>query len=64
MATSNRAEFERLLLKVERDLLTEAQLKALLTVAKATVADDRQSLQVVKARIKHAGLRSRHHQMP
>ena len=64
MATNNRAEFERLILKVERDLLTKEQLRALLTVAEATVTDDRQSLQVIKARIKHARLRSRRHQMP
>ena len=54
MATNNRAEFRRLILKTERDLLTEAQLKALLTVAEATVADDRQTLRKIKARIKRA----------
>lgn len=54
MATTNRAEFERLILKVERDLLTESQLKALLTVAEVAVADDPKRLLTIKARIKRA----------
>ena len=37
MASNNRAEFKRLILKTERDLLTKEQLRALLTVAEATV---------------------------
>ncbi len=54
MDTNNRAEFRRLILKTERDLLTEDQLRALLTVAEATVADNRKTLRAIKARIKHA----------
>lgn len=54
MATNNREEFRRLILKTERDLLTEEQLRALLTVAEATVADDRKTLRTIKARIKRA----------
>jgi hypothetical protein len=56
MATNNRAEFERLILRIERDLLTESQLKALLAVAEVTVPDDPKALVAIKARIK----RTRH----
>jgi hypothetical protein len=56
MATTNRTEFERLILRIERDLLTESQLKALLTVAEVAVADGPKRLLTIKARIK----RTRH----
>ena len=56
MATSNRAEFERLILKIERELLTESQMKALSAVAEVTVPDDPKALVAIKARIK----RTRH----
>lgn len=52
MPITDRAEFERLMLQIERDLLAQAQLRALLTVADKTVADDRQQLRTVKARLK------------
>ena len=54
MATTNRTEFERLILRIERDLLTESQLKALLTVAEVAVADDPKRLLTIKARIKRS----------
>lgn len=54
MATTNRTEFERLILRIERDLLTESQLKALLTVAEVAIADDPKTLRAIKARIKRS----------
>ena len=56
MATTNRTEFEQLILRIERDSLTESQLKALLTVAEVAGADDPKRLLTIKARIK----RTRH----
>jgi hypothetical protein len=46
--------FKRLILKIERDLLTQARLREQLTVAEATVASNRQTLRNIKARIKRA----------
>ena len=55
MATTNRpTEFRRVILKIERDLVAQAQLRALLAVADKTVADDRQTLRTVKARMQRA----------
>jgi hypothetical protein len=56
MTTPHRIQFQRLLLQIERDLVTQSQLKTLLTAADKAVAEDRQELRAVKARIK----RTRH----
>jgi hypothetical protein len=52
MATTNRAEFKRLVLKIERDLFAQGRLKALLLAVDTALANDRQQLQAVKTRIK------------
>jgi len=52
MAITDRAEFKRLILQIERDLLAQAQLRRLLSAADANVAGHRQKLRSVKARIK------------
>jgi hypothetical protein len=52
MATNNRTEFRRLMLKIERDLMAKANLAVLLTTADETIASDRKTLRAVKARIK------------
>jgi hypothetical protein len=51
MAMTDRAELKRLLLQIERDLLSQAHLRALLTQADTTVAGHRRELRAVKARI-------------
>ena len=48
---TDRAEFTRLILQIERDLLARAQLRVLLTAADTTVAGHRQELRNLKARI-------------
>ena len=50
--TSDSVELKRLILRIERDLMTRAQLRLLLDDADATVADRRQELRAVKARLK------------
>jgi hypothetical protein len=52
MPITDRAEFKRLILQIERDLLAQAQLRTLLTAADNTIAGHRQKLRKVKARIK------------
>ena len=52
--TPDSAEFRRLILQIERDLMAHAQLRSLLTDAEATLANRRQDLRAVKARIKRA----------
>ena len=53
MAKTDRVTtFKRLILKIERDLLTQARLRAQLTVADATVASNRKTLRNIKARTK------------
>jgi hypothetical protein len=54
MAITDSAEFKRLILQIERDLLAQAQLRSLLNDADTTVADHRQKLQAVKARLTRA----------
>ena len=55
MAKTDRVTtFKRLILKIERDLLTQARLREQLTVADATVASNRKTLRNIKARIKRA----------
>jgi hypothetical protein len=51
MAMTDRAEFNRLLVQIERDLVAQANLRALLTEAGTTVATHRSDLQTIKARI-------------
>jgi hypothetical protein len=52
MGQTDRAELKRLMLQIERDLLAQAQLRALLTAADKNVADHREKLRSIKARIK------------
>lgn len=55
MAKTNRVStFKRLILKIERDLLTQARLRERLTAADATVASNRRMLRTVKARVKRS----------
>jgi hypothetical protein len=55
MTKTNRATtFKRLILKIERDLVAQARLRERLTVADATVANNRKTLRAIKARIKRA----------
>jgi hypothetical protein len=51
MAMTDRAEFTRLILQIERDLLSQAQLRTLLTAAGAAVADHRRELRRIEARL-------------
>ena len=51
MAMTDRAEFNRLLVQIERDLVAHANLRALLTEAGTTVATHRSDLQTIKVRI-------------
>jgi hypothetical protein len=51
MAKTNHAEFNRLLVQIERDLVAQANLRALLTEAGTTVATHRSELQTIKGRI-------------
>ena len=52
MPTTDPAKFKQLILQIERDVLAQAHLRMLLTTADTTVADHRQQLRTVKARIK------------
>ena len=52
MGQTDRAELKRLMLQIERDLLAQAQLRALLTAADKNVADNREKLRSAKARVK------------
>jgi hypothetical protein len=52
MATPDRAEFKRLILQIERDLLAQARLRTLLTSACETVAGHKQDLRTVEARLR------------
>jgi hypothetical protein len=48
---TDRAEFRRLTLKLERDLTARVQLRALVIAADATVAGGRRDLQNLRARM-------------
>lgn len=52
MATPQLTALQRLILQIERDLTTQAQLRTLLTVADNVVANDRPELRRVKAQIR------------
>ncbi len=54
MATTNRAEFKRVILKIERDLFAQAHLRTLLTAVDQALADDQKELKAIKTRIKQA----------
>jgi len=54
MPTTDRTEFKRLVLQIERDLTAQANLRMLLTTAGTTVSGHREELRSVKARIKRA----------
>jgi len=51
MAMTHHAEFNRLLVQIECDLVAQANLRALLTEAGTTVATHRSDLQTIEARI-------------
>ena len=48
---TDRADYRRLMLQLERDLVAQAQFRALLIAAESTVADHRRELRNLKARI-------------
>ena len=48
---TDRAEFTRLRLQLERDLVARAQLRELLSATDRTIADHRQELRNVKGRM-------------
>jgi hypothetical protein len=52
MATPRLTELQRLILQIERDLATQAQLRTLLTVADQVVASDPEELRRIKAQLK------------
>jgi hypothetical protein len=52
MPITDRAEFERLMLQIERDLMAQAHLRTLLTAADTSVTNHVQELQAVKARMR------------
>jgi hypothetical protein len=52
MLTPDSAEFKRLILQIERDLLAQARLRTLLTTAGVTVAGHRRDLRTVEARLR------------
>ena len=54
MATTNRAEFKRVILKIERDLFAQAHLRTLLTALDQVLADDQKELKAIKTRIRQA----------
>jgi hypothetical protein len=52
MARTNRSEFKRLILQIERDIVAATHLRTLLAAASTTVAGHRQELRAIQARIK------------
>jgi len=64
MRVTNDTESKRLMLKIERDLLAQSQLKVLLTEAASTVAGDRQNLRSVKSRLEPARRANRTRRRP
>ena len=51
MAMTDRAEFNRLILQIERDLVAQTHLKTLCASAGTIVARHRQELRTIKARL-------------
>jgi hypothetical protein len=58
LARTDRAEFKRLTLEIERDLLSRAHLRALLVTANAAVEGHQQDLRALKARLARARRRA------
>ena len=58
MATPQLTELQRLILQIERDLATQAQLRTLLTAADQVVANNREELRRIKAHIKRTRKRA------
>jgi hypothetical protein len=54
MTITNRTEFTRLILQIERDLLSQSHLRTLLAAASETVADHRRDLRTIEARLKRS----------
>ena len=54
---NDRAKVTRLILRIERDLLAQAQLRVLLAAADTSVAGHRQELRSLKARMARASTR-------
>jgi len=52
MAIADRAEFKRLILQIQRDLLAQSHLRTLLLTAGTTVAGHKKELRTLQARIK------------
>jgi hypothetical protein len=52
MAITDRTDFKRLILQIERDLVSQAHLRMLVTHAETTVADHVQEPRIVEARLK------------
>jgi len=52
MASTNRAEFKRLMLKIERNLFAQVHLRTLLTALDKAYAEDQQELRAIKTRMK------------
>ena len=51
---TNRDQFRQLVLQIERDLLSQAHLRELLTAAEENIAGHRKELRTVKSRIARA----------
>jgi hypothetical protein len=58
LARTDRAEFKRLTLQIERDLLSQTHLRVLLVSANAAVAGHQQDLRALKARLARARRRA------
>jgi hypothetical protein len=67
MPITDRAEFERLMLQIERDLMAQAHLRMLLTAADTSVTNHLEQLQAVKTRMRRTrqdGERGRAERLP
>jgi len=53
VSIADRAERTRLVLQIERDLVTEARLRTLLTAAQTTLATHRRELRTLERRFSH-----------
>jgi hypothetical protein len=53
MAMTHHTDFKRLILQIERDLVSQAHLRTLLTHAETTVVDHVRELRTVEAHLKH-----------
>lgn len=59
---SDRAQLRRLVLRLERDVLAQAQLRALLATADVAVAGHRQEVRSLKARMARRSPKSERNQ--